>query len=311
MSRVHTLRFDFQAMASPCSLQIDATDDARVRRAAAAAIVEVRRIEQAYSRYRNDSIISRINRSAGTAGVETDAETASLLDFAGQLHGLSDGLFDITSGVLRKAWDFKRQRPPQPDVVAALLPKVGWQKVERKGRLVRLAEAGMELDFGGIGKEYAADRAAAVLQAHGVAHALVNLGGDLHALGARAVAGREGNPWQVAIAHPRAPHGYPDASIAQLALVRGALATSGDYERFFIHEGKRYCHILNPLTGMPVAFWQSVSVLANNATSAGALSTIAMLKEADGLKWLDGQGACYLAVQADGALHRHTGASDA
>lgn len=301
MSRWRALRFDFQAMASPCSLQLDGRDERAMHRAAKAAMAEVHRIERKFSRYRDSSVISRINHAAGQAAVEIDAETASLLDFAGQLWELSHGLFDITSGVLRRAWDFKRAVPPKPAALEELLPLVGWQKLERRGRMVRLQRPGMELDFGGFGKEYAADRAAAVLHQHGLTHALINLGGDLHALGERGLPELHGAPWQVAIQHPRPAADQPQATVALLPLARGGLATSGDYERFFIHEGRRHCHILNPRTGWPVTHWQSVSVIAANTTTAGALSTIAMLMGESAPAWLQTQTARYLAIDQTGA----------
>ena len=288
-------RFDFRAMASPCSIQIDpidGQDEATVRHAAQQAIAEVQRIEYKYSRYRSDSIICTINKASGHNAVSVDEETAGLLAFAHNLWELSDGLFDITSGVLRKAWDFRAQRLPEQGVLDVLLPLVGWGKVERTAETIYLPQSGMELDLGGFGKEYAADRAMMVLHSLGFRQGLVNLGGDLHALGER--------HWDIAIQHPR----KNDAPLAVLSLQQGGLATSGDYERFFIHQGKRYCHVLNPFTGWPVAHWQSVTVLAVNATSAGALSTIAMLKEEKATAWLQAQSVRFLAVQQNGAMVR-------
>ena len=188
-------------------------------------------------------------------------------------------------------------------MLQSALGKVGWGKVERSGANVRLTQPGMELDFGGFGKEYAADRAAAVLHSHGIAHALVNLGGDLHALGARALPELQDTAWQIEIQHPRPDTASGKSSLAVLALQQGGLATSGDYERFFIQDGKRYCHVLNPRTGWPVTHWQSVSVLASNTTTAGALTTIAMLKGAEAVDWLAAQRVRYLAVRHDGQLH--------
>lgn len=304
MSRWRTLRFDFTAMACPCIFQIDGRDERVMRRAARQAMEEVQRIEHKFSRYREASVISRINRSAGAQAVEIDAETRGLLDFADALWKQSDGLFDISSGVLRHAWDFKNARLPESARLHALLARVGWQHVERQGHGVRLTQPGMELDLGGFGKEYAADRAAAVLQSHGIAHALVNLGGDLHALGERGLPELQGLPWQIDIQHPRPAPAMPEQSLAVLALARGGLATSGDYERFFTLEGRRYCHVLHPQTGWPVTHWQSVSVLASNTTTAGALSTIAMLKGPDAIDWLQTQNVRYLAVRHDGQVLR-------
>ena len=304
MNSWRTLCFDFQAMASPCSLQMDGRNEGVMHQAAQEAMQEVQRIEHKFSRYRASSVIGRINQHAGLDAVGADEETSGLLDFAHSLWMQSDGLFDITSGVLRYAWDFKNAMLPESDKLKNLLTRVGWQKLERNGRQVRLSEPGMELDFGGFGKEYAADRAAAVLQRHGIEHALVNLGGDLHALGERGLPELHGMPWQIEIQNPRPDPASPNTPLAQLPLVRGGLATSGDYERFFTHQGQRYCHILSPFTGWPVRHWQSVSVLATNTTTAGALSTISMLKGPDAMAWLQTQGVRYLAVQQDGQVLR-------
>ena len=137
MSRWRTLQFDFQAMASPCRLQIDGQDERSMRRAAKAAMAEVKRIENKFSRYRESSVISRINHSAGQTWTELDSETEGLMAFAEQLWTLSDGLFDATSGVLRKVWNFKGTQLPEPAALQALLGLIGWQHVERKGKLVR------------------------------------------------------------------------------------------------------------------------------------------------------------------------------
>jgi FAD:protein FMN transferase len=297
-----SLRFEFTAMASPCELLLEGRGEAALRRAAAAAIAEVRRIESKFSRYLPHSVVSRINAAAGGEPLDVDAETASLLDFAASLWASSDGLFDATSGVLRRAWDFTARRLPQPGQIESLLPLVGWRQVEWNGLRIRLPRPGMQLDFGGFGKEYAADRAAGVLLGHGAAHALVNLGGDIHVLGPHGAPGLAGQPWQVAIEQPRPGATGP---LATLAIERGGVATSGDYERFFELDGKRYCHILDPRSGWPVGEWQSITAVAANTTAAGALSTIAMLKGVQAVDWLTGQGAAWLAVRADGELLRH------
>jgi thiamine biosynthesis lipoprotein len=155
----------------------------------------------------------------------------------------------------------------------------------------------MELDFGGFGKEYAADRAATLLMGAGFASGFVNLGGDIRLLGPRP----DGSPWTLGIAHPRVAGGV----IAELALTEGALATSGDYERYLEHAGQRYCHILDPHTGWPVSHWQSVSVVAPACLAAGALSTIAMLKQAQAPAFLAEQGVLHVLIDAGGQLQQH------
>lgn len=297
---MQTLLFEFRAMGGPCSFHLRGVAPSHAEQSARKAIAEVRRIEAKFSRYLEDSVVSRINRAAGQAAVQVDEETRQLLMFADQLWHQSDGLFDITSGVLRQAWNFSGRTLPSPQSLADARSRIGWDRVQIDDDRVRLRDAGMEIDFGGFGKEYAADRAAFVLREAGVEHALVNLGGDLHALGEPGSASSA--PWSIDIQHPRPPTENPLARIAHVALQQGGLATSGDYERFIEVDGRRYCHILNPLTGWPVGAHQSISVLAPNATAAGALTTIAMLKEEGAIAWLERQGASYLAVSHDGQV---------
>lgn len=291
------LGFRFSAMACDCEVRVAGLSRRKAEPLAKRAIAEVRRIESKFSRYRDGSVVSRINAAAGNGRpIEVDAETAHLLDFAARLHALSDGLFDATSGTLRKAWDFRAARRPAPGQLEALLPLVGWQQVRWDKRRIELPRVGMELDFGGFGKEYAADRAATLLQEQGVRHGMVNLGGDIRLVGARP----DGSAWMVGIQHPRDER----AMLATLALGSGALATSGDYERFFEIDGVRYCHVLDPRTGWPVNGWRSVSVVAPACLAAGALTTIAMLKAGRAIEFLEAQQVGYLALDADGQLHQ-------
>lgn len=293
---MRSFRIPFKAMASACEVVVAAADEAQGLAWAKAAIDEVARIESAYSRYRADSIVSRINAGAGGAPVECDDETVALLDHAQALYDSSDGLFDITSGVLRRAWDFKAARRPTQAELTPLRALIGWPRVQRSGRAIRLPEAGMEIDFGGFGKEYAADRAGAALLRCGARHGYVNLAGDMRIIGARP----DGTPWRMGIQHPR----QRDQLLATLPVSQGGLATSGDYERYFLQDGQRYCHILDPRSGQPVTHWQSISVLAPLAVLAGNCCTIAMLKQAQALEFLQASGMNYLAVDRHGAIHR-------
>ena len=287
----------FVAMASACEVRLAGVSAARAQALASLAIAEVRRIEMKYSRYRTDSVVSKINAAAGSqASIAIDAETAQLLAFATQLFELSDGLFDATSGVLRQAWDFKTRRKPSALQLKDVLPRIGWNHLQLNDQTARLALPGMELDFGGFGKEYAADRAATLLANEGAQHGLVNLGGDIRVIGPQA----DGSPWLMGIRHPR----QDDAVIASIPIRSGALATSGDYERFFVDEGRRFCHILNPKTGWPAQHWQSISVIAPVCVAAGAMSTTAMLKGPDAIAFLEEQAVSYLAVDTDGQVLR-------
>jgi thiamine biosynthesis lipoprotein len=286
-------------MASQHEIHVCAPVRAQADRAARAAIVDVLRIEAKYTRYRDTSVTSAVNRNAGGDAVPIDAETAALLRYADRCHVLSEGRFDLTSGVLRQAWDFKRRPPRRPTdaEIAALLERVDWPRVEWDEHSIRLPHAGMELDFGGIGKEYAADRAAAILREHGIAHALVNLAGDVRVIGARP----DGTPWRIGIQNPRAR----GELLGSIDLVAAGIATSGDYERYFEHDGRRYCHILDPRTGWPAHHWQCVSVTAPACVAAGACATVAMLlPHDDALAFLHRQGVEFLAVTASGEVIR-------
>jgi FAD:protein FMN transferase len=286
----------FRAMASTCEIVIAAISGEDARASVERAIGEVRRIEQKYSRYRDDSVLSKINTLACRDWVDCDEETNALLDYAQVLYENSDGLFDITSGILRRVWDFKQAIIPSQRALDTVLPLIGWDKVERNNSAIRFAKAGMEIDFGGYGKEYAVDRAASLLETEGVIHGYVNLGGDLRVIGPKP----DGQPWQMGIQHPR----KPEEIFAYIPIAHGALATSGDYERYFEHKGKRYCHVLNPKSGQPACGWQSVSVLAPAAVVAGSITTIAMLKADDAIEYLEASGFSYLAIDQAGHMYK-------
>jgi len=288
-------RFDFKGMGSPCVLHLYEAPGMDAAEVADECIVEVGRLEAKYSRYRDDSVLSKLNRSAGDRrGVEVDAETAALLDHAEVVFRQSGGLFDVTAGVLRRAWDFDSGQIPDPERLAQVLEGVGWERLRwRRPRLV--LEHGMELDFGGIVKEYAADRVARYCQRRGVRSGLVDLGGDLSLVGPHP----GGRPWEVGIRNPS----RPGAALASISLAEGGAATSGDYERCMVVDGVRYSHIFDPRSGWPVQGLVSVSVIASHCLLAGTVSTIAMLKgRRDGPAWLDSLGLPNIRIDWDGQV---------
>ena len=274
----------FDAMASTCEVHADVASRAEAARILAVVEAEARRIEAKFSRYRPDNIVHAINTSAG-APISVDDETARLIDYAAQLFDLSDGKFDITSGVLRRIWRFDGgNRVPSAEQIDELRRHVGWRRV-RWQRPVIVLEPGMEIDLGGIGKEYAVDRAAALV-APLTESCLLNFGGDLRALGPRA----DGRAWQVGIeAVDRL-----SAASRVVDVYRGGLATSGDSRRYVLKDGRRYGHILDPTTGAPVVDApRSVSVVADTCTQAGMLATLAMLHGRAAEAFLDAQGVRY------------------
>jgi len=269
-------------MGSPCELLLESGDRSVARKLIQAVADEAWRIEDKFSRYLPENIIDRINCSNGEP-VETDEETASLLDFAATLTELSDGRFDITSGVLREAWKFDgNDKLPDATAVSAILERVGWNKVDwSRPRLTLQPE--MQIDLGGIGKEYAVDKAAGLLLERTDISCLINFGGDIFATGIST----NTDGWQVGIEAPDS-----DGRIATkvIRLMNGGLATSGDARRFLLKDGVRYGHILNPTTGWPVTDApRSVTVAADTCTQAGMLATLAMLKGADAESFLDQQ----------------------
>jgi len=275
-------RGTFGAMASPCEVLVRTADEALAHRLTNDAARECRRIEEKFSRYRSGSEISRINASAG-APVRVDDETAQLLDFAASCTALSDGRFDVTSGVLRRVWTFDGSASiPAADAVAALLPLVGWHRVSWK-RPDLILPTGMEIDLGGIGKEYAVDRVFALVTELTDRPFLVNLGGDL-----RASAGNEvGEAWTVGVDNPSGDGN----AVHAISLSSGALATSGDARRFLLADGVRYGHVLDPTTGWPVRDApRSVTVHASTCTEAGAFATLALLAGAGAERFLAEQG---------------------
>lgn len=280
---------NFKAMGSRCELKLY-LPDATASKIGQQAMAFVHQLEAKYSRYRADSITSAINAAAGKPqAVQLDDETAKLIDYAAVLHQQSDGLFDITSGILRNAWNFRSNLVPSEAQLAQLLPLIGWQQVEWQSPYIRLPQTGMEIDFGGYVKEYIADATASFCLEQGVAHGLINLGGDIHVIGPHL----DGSPWQVGIQHPR----IPETAIATIAIERGAITTSGDYERFMMVDGIRYSHLLNPFSGQSIQpHYASASVIAPQCIVAGSFTTIALLKSRDEPDWLEEVGLPYLTV---------------
>jgi len=261
----------FSAMASPCEILIETADTDEARHLSEVAAAEAWRVEDKFSRYAPDNVVARINSAAGEA-IDVDAETASLIDFGNTLYELSDGRFDITSGVLREAWKFDGSDSlPTRETVERVLQRVGWHRVDWQSPTVWM-ESGMEIDFGGIGKEYAVDRVAQQLRDVSGKSALVNFGGDLAVT--RPPTERQG--WRVGI-ESVAEHGPAADKVIELRA--GALATSGDARRYLLRDGVRYSHILDPRSGWPVEDApRSVTVAADTCTQAGMLSTLAMLE---------------------------------
>jgi len=272
----HSIQFN--AMASPCEVIVQTKDKALALKIGNVVTKEVWRIEDKFNRYDKDSLCSLINTNAGKA-VGIDEETFQLLTFADQCYQLSDGLFDISSGVLRKVWRFQSRNNhhikfPSQTLINTVFPYVGWHKIHFDRQKITLAK-GMEIDFGGIGKEYAVDRSIILVKQLTHQPILVNLGGDLAVTGPR----DNNQTWQVAIENPDIDSHLNNNADMIVALQSGALATSGNAKRYLIENGIRYGHILNAKTGWPITKApRSITVVAPQCIQAGILATLALLQ---------------------------------
>ncbi len=272
----------FRAMASPCEILFATESRSLARELLQQSYTEAKRIEKKFSRYRTDNCIYQINQSNGTP-VSVDKETAHLLNFAEQCYQLSEHKFDITSGVLREVWTFDgSDNIPDSTAVEAILPRIGWSKVKWFESTITLP-SGMEIDLGGIGKEYAVDQTAKLIFKRLKTGVLINYGGDLYALGPQ----QNGEPWGVGVDDPEATG---VKQIGAVNLSKGGLATSGDARRYLLKEGVRYSHILDPTTGWPTPNTpRAVTVIADTCLEAGMLSTMAMLQGSLARSFLEAQ----------------------
>jgi thiamine biosynthesis lipoprotein len=281
---------------------VDARGRAEATRIARLAEDEARRVERKFSRYRDGSIVSEINRNAGRTPVAVDEETDALVGSALDLVALTEGRFDPTVGPLRRAWDFRSGRVPSRDEVDALLPLVDASKVSRRDGTVFLRRAGMELDLGGVGKEYAADRVARLLRAEGVPAAIVNFSGDVRTVGRRL----DRHPWKVGVREPRRPRSI---RFAVRPMGGAGIATSGDYERGFVKDGTRYHHILDARTGWPSRGVASATVVAATADTAGRYASAAFLLGVERGRALleSAKGLEGALIAEDGTIHPTSG----
>lgn len=290
-------KFNFSTMGCPASLKIYTSSQGEAQRVFDLVQGEVERLNMKYSNYTPHSYIAEINRSAGKKeGIIVDEETAGLLDYSQACTELSGGLFDITAGILFRAWNFDVDEPryPTQKELSFYMDRVGWHKVIWQRPHLILPVRGMTLDFGGVVKEYAVDRVVALCYEQGIHHGLIEIGGDLAVIGPRP----NGDPWLIGVQNPF----DPDQHLFTFELSKGGVATSGDYARYIEIEGERYCHILNPLTGMAIRSVGSVTVVASPCLVAGSSSTIAFLLAEKGVAWLKEQDIPFAHVGRTGEI---------
>ncbi len=266
-------------------IKLIATDPSAASAALAAAFAEFGRIDNLMSFQSAKSQLARINQAAGGKAVSIDAELFQLVLQSKYYAELTAGAFDISIGPLSRLWglDNKQYRKPSSEEIAAKLPLVGYSMIltQSKPPAVRLARPGMSIDLGAIAKGYAVDKAINILKRRGISSALVNAGGDIRTIGTRP----DGNLWNIGIQHPR----KPKQILASLRVDNQAVVTSGDYEQFFMYQGVRYHHILDPATGRPARGCQAVTVVAQSTAAADALATgVFVLGPEKGMKLIEG-----------------------
>lgn len=272
----------FKAMASPCEVHVATKDPILASKAGQAVEDEAKRIESKYSRYQSTSVVSQINSSKGKA-VSLDEESAQLMDFAFDCYEMSDGLIDITSGVLRQIWSFKTPDQPLPTSaqIQDILNRVGLKKAKWNSPYFQLPKD-MEIDLGGIVKEYAADRCLSIARALSGAPCMINFGGDISA------SKNSNGPWKIAI----------EGSKQVIDLMEGGLASSGDGRRYLKSGDRIFSHILNPKTGWAVeSKYVTISVESESCTSAGILATLSHL-QTDPKDFLTSQGVRFWLVSS-------------
>jgi FAD:protein FMN transferase len=276
-------KVNFQAMGCPCEIQFRCQDPDQATRFKDNAIAWVKHFEATYSRFKEDSLVSKINLAAGNDWVDIDAEAEALFDLCDQFHFITQGLFDPTSLPLIKIWDYKAEVPriPGKEEIEEAKALIGWDKVKRESGRIMLTAPGMGLDLGGIGKEYAVDRVSLIARDHGITNILINFGGDIAALGTPP----EYTHWHVGIEDP----GKPGTCWGSLALTDLCVASSGDYRRFFEIDGKRYGHMVDHRKGYPIANKvKHATIVSRTCTEAGILATSScLLGEVDGMELIN------------------------
>jgi thiamine biosynthesis lipoprotein len=274
---------EFQAMSTACQVRLHGVSAAAARDFLQDVVEWVAQFEARYSRFVPDSLISRINAAAGLHWVETDPETDRLFQLCHELFFFTRGSFDPTALPLIKLWNWKTQTPrlPGENDIRAAQQFVGWNKIQRRPGGIFLPETGMGLDLGGIGKEYAVDCVVNMAIHRGIPNVLVNFGQDVRVRGHAP----EKPHWLIGLDDALNPGRCWNGA----AVTDHAVATSGDYLRYFNLNGRRYGHILDPRTGWPAQNdCRAASIIAPSCTIAGLLSTsVCILGAKEGLELVE------------------------
>lgn len=258
------------AMDTLVSITVYAHSEEKAEKAMDSAFKELNSLSDLLNFFSETSEVASINRSAGVSPVKVSKETFEVIEKALSVSEDTGGAFDITIGAVSSLWDFHKKTPPDPKLLKEGLKSVGYKNIvlDKEHSTVYLKKKGMKIDLGAIAKGYGADKAVAVLKNNGIRSGLVSVAGDIKTFGAKP----DGSSWRIGIKNPR-PQSEGDALIAVLGLGNNAVSTSGDYERFFIKDGVRYHHILDPSTGYPASECRSVSIITKEGVYTDAFST--------------------------------------
>ncbi len=283
------------------SITVVADSKDRAEKALQKAFAEINRFGDLINFFSDNSELAEINRNAGLHSVKVSSETLDVIEKAVFAAEKSGGAFDPTIGPVVKLWDFLNKKKPTEIEIKRALPLVNYKDIliDRTDASVFLKRRGMMIDLGGIAKGYAADLAVETLKKEGILSGLVSIAGDIRTFGMKP----DNNPWTIGIKNPRQT-GEKDEIMAKIRLSDKAISTSGDYERYFISEDKRYHHLLDPKTGMPASGCRSVSIVTDKAVNTDAFSTaVFILGPEKGMKVVKEMGMDALIIDSSGTIH--------
>ena len=288
-------RFSFQAMSAYCEIQTYDESRINAKKITQELAIEIARIEQKYSSGRKDNFLFEVNQSAGNRlGIKLDSETRALFDFAQQSYEQSDGVFDITATKLSNIWKSQGESEPSQKELDALLPNIGFDKLQRRKSRLYLPN-GMEIDFGPIIKEYATDHIAKLAKTLGTDHGLVNLGGDFSVIGPQP----DNQPWVIGVANPT----DKDALLAKIEVLEGGIASCGDFSKYLSIEGKDYNSLVSAKSGWPCIGLRAATVASHLCTHSGSLARTALsLGEEEGLQRLREEGVKFASIGHNGKI---------
>jgi len=302
-ARADWYRQQADIMGTRVAVELWHSDAALAERCSAQVISEMQRIDERMSSYKASSELSRINANAASRDVELSAELQHLISRSLYFSEISHGAFDITYASVGYRYDYRKRQQPGAEWLAQRLPAIDYRHIQLEAGKIHFSNPAVRIDLGGIAKGYAVDRAIDLLRECGITRAMVSAGGD-----SRIIGDREGRPWVIGIRHPR----DPDGIALRLPLSDTAISTSGDYERYFIANGERIHHIINPKTGRSASASWSATVIGPDAMTTDALSTtIFILGAVEGLALVESLAEIdAIIIDSNGKVHYSSGFQD-